>query len=1205
MPKNRYSQRISEETWESHKHIILRLYLSENKPLTAPGGVRDTINAQHGFSATKAQYETRLKKWGCYKYAGARDRHTKAPVLDDVGADSLVTERRKRKTDKDILAESNSYSQNIAIRASSPHPSLPNPPSPRFSSSSQPGGWNSISSFRDGAFGLPSPMSYCEIESLISQSPGWTPNTTPGAPDSFHPAWQTYPDLENTLASSVDFDDSELHGGSGGLIHSPNAWHARGFVAQTDTGTLIQQDFLEDQFRLEIILSSGVSVPDFAISIIPAITRIFQRTMSPTPVIILGNSNAFDFALRKTCPPGTLELVRRQSMDHQIIYMIFHRLINDGDAFLKLRQPRKDLDRLFKAGIEYCFSLEKSVLSGIIKSTPPPYDLALIQNMYHAALVMGDGPVLSVILEMDRTNLKHQPLPYTFSMRSPLEYACSNGHFQVTKVLLDHGADPNSLLSGNSHPQSISTMLRKSPNSDVGFRIRQLLIERGLEFPPDLLAIEMQDCSDDDLPLLVAHSLSKSFEIFFHHEALLSVLMRPELDNSFSTILKTILDKAFLQRNGRKDDWNSVLSTSLFIAIQGNHKTAVDILLARGATPNIECLIMAAQNNNVQILEDFLDRGLDPNTRFQPTGESFTRTRREPGDWSTALSESIKQRSREAFQLLQSRGFVSNLSYQPAGFSSAFMAACQVGDSDLIEQLLSLPNIQLRHLRSPKHIEAAMEEDQYHIVEKLLSLGLVPSIWSLASAIRKRQLAIVIRMTRLMNLPHILDAQEGYYDYSLSKGYDNALLWEALRWGNNTVIEHILKAGHPVQVAHENLQGWDPASGLETPNQRGQWIHSPLGAAILTKNIAAVKTLMALGTNFVSYNTHHTSYQSQVTFSATNKSRGWMLTPLAATIVVDDLSLFREVLRMGTDPFDNTALFVCAVLDSEVAFVASLLSTFNSRYPDGAPFFGSDALYRIMRRGKTRLLELLAKDADLTGPVIEDPGCVKFPRSKFETKFTSPLGEAVHLHAANEDAGEVLDYLLPLVKDLNAVVHGTWKHGNMTSILYAIHLHSLKTVQKLHQAGADISLPAEWLIPRTPLQAAAEAGSISILDYLLGQGVHPDEAPADRRGATALQLAAITGNVAIATTLLNAGADVNAPRALCEGRTAFEGATEHGRIEMMIFLVNHGADLVSNSGEQYRRAIGFAEENLNHAAKALADELYSNALANLEAFPLI
>ncbi|KAF7672632.1 hypothetical protein GT037_009133 [Alternaria burnsii] len=94
MTDNKYSQRIPRRTWDTHKDNILRLYVSENRPLIA---VKDIMHAEYGFSATKSQYETRLKKWSCYKYAAAHDRRNRAPVIENQTTESLVTERHTRR----------------------------------------------------------------------------------------------------------------------------------------------------------------------------------------------------------------------------------------------------------------------------------------------------------------------------------------------------------------------------------------------------------------------------------------------------------------------------------------------------------------------------------------------------------------------------------------------------------------------------------------------------------------------------------------------------------------------------------------------------------------------------------------------------------------------------------------------------------------------------------------------------------------------------------------------------------------------------------------------------------------------------------------------------------------------------------------------------------------------------------------------------
>lgn len=49
---NAYQPRVPDAVWESHKPIIEHLYMMENKPLTAPGGVRDIMAHEHNFHAT-------------------------------------------------------------------------------------------------------------------------------------------------------------------------------------------------------------------------------------------------------------------------------------------------------------------------------------------------------------------------------------------------------------------------------------------------------------------------------------------------------------------------------------------------------------------------------------------------------------------------------------------------------------------------------------------------------------------------------------------------------------------------------------------------------------------------------------------------------------------------------------------------------------------------------------------------------------------------------------------------------------------------------------------------------------------------------------------------------------------------------------------------------------------------------------------------
>ncbi|RYO13367.1 hypothetical protein AA0111_g12256 [Alternaria arborescens] len=1047
---------------------------------------------------------------------------------------------------------------------------------------------------------LQSSTSHCELESLVSQDPTWTSKTAVAANGLFHSALHMNIDVDTSSASSVNSHDMELPGDLGSLSFSSSIMYARGFMGQNDIRSSNSNIFLDDSSLRETIYQGGFSIPDFATSMFPVISRMFPRAVASPRLVILGNNSTFESALRNMAGPSTLQLVRQQSMDHQIIYMIFHRLINDSDAFQVLDEPKTELDQVFKTGISYCFSLGNRVLRGLIDSTPSPYDLALMQNIFRAALVLSNERILSYVLDMHQASLANQPFFIGDFEYYPLEYAASKGHIKATKALLEHGADPNRQTSDYGYLNRILGIPWEQKDRQVGVQILRLLIDHGLESNPRELRRRIGVASRDELSILVTHCLDKSFPTFFHCYGLTLLLLEREWEDPLSKTLEVILNQAFLQIDGQKAIWDSVLSISLSAAILLSRASAVNVLLSMGAAPDTHCLISAAQVNDVQLLKEFLSRGLDPNVKVPVVSHNYevphANMWRRDSD-STALSESIVKRSSGAFLVLHERGFVSSLSHQPTAFATAFVAACQVGDSILLDELLSLPNFPRRQEKLGQAIQGAINGDQYHIIEKLLSVGMKPNIESLDLAIQKRKLPTVILLAR-------------YMGNSLSRGMQQGIhkttaLFQAIRWGDQTASEHVLKIGHPVNVCDvmrgDGLKDWDllPEVLALAPNLDGLWRYTPLSAAILTRNSTAVKALMAYGVQSVLFSAHHTSQEHVSTQHPAYEREVWILTPLAAAVVVNDLHLIREILRMGADPFDNSALFSCAMVDCRDEVIALLLSAFRTRYPDGARSFGSDALYQTVRRGNMQLLQLLAKDVDLIGRVekYREPIDRRSVRLK-DTAYTSPLAEAVRRYNDSDSAGAMLDHLLPLVRNHDAVIHKSYKHGVMTPLLYAISLGSLATVRKLHQTGANISLPAEWLIDRTPLQAASAAGSKDIVEYLLREGADPNEPPADHAGATAIQLAAITGKIGVATVLLDARADINAPPAFCDGRTAFEGATENGRIEMMIFLVSRGADLLSHGSIQYRRAVEFAEDNAQHAARKLADELYKQVLAS-------
>lgn len=164
-----------------------------------------------------------------------------------------------------------------------------------------------------------------------------------------------------------------------------------------------------------------------------------------------------------------------------------------------------------------------------------------------------------------------------------------------------------------------------------------------------------------------------------------------------------------------------------------------------------------------------------------------------------------------------------------------------------------------------------------------------------------------------------------------------------------------------------------------------------------------------------------------------------------------------------------------------------------------------------------------------------------------------------------------------------------------TALQAAASTDNEEMVEFLLESGANVNeAPAAerigYHLPRTALQAAVNAGNMRLTNRLIERGACINAPAAEDSGATALQLALFNGFITISLRLLELGADVNARGAQRHGRTALEGAAEHGRIDTIQLLLNHGACTDGIYREQYLKAILYAERNRQFAAAAFLKE---------------
>lgn len=164
-------------------------------------------------------------------------------------------------------------------------------------------------------------------------------------------------------------------------------------------------------------------------------------------------------------------------------------------------------------------------------------------------------------------------------------------------------------------------------------------------------------------------------------------------------------------------------------------------------------------------------------------------------------------------------------------------------------------------------------------------------------------------------------------------------------------------------------------------------------------------------------------------------------------------------------------------------------------------------------------------------------------------------------------------------------------YTRLTALLAAVGTRDISIVKILIQHGAIVNFPASGPVKRTPLQRAAEIGSMEMASLLLEHGAEVNAPPARDGGGTALQLAAMGGYIGIAWELMTKGADVNAKASVLNGRTALEGASEHGRFDMVAVLLKAGAADNGKDHAQLKRAIEFAKENGHfHICEFLIDD---------------
>ena len=140
------------------------------------------------------------------------------------------------------------------------------------------------------------------------------------------------------------------------------------------------------------------------------------------------------------------------------------------------------------------------------------------------------------------------------------------------------------------------------------------------------------------------------------------------------------------------------------------------------------------------------------------------------------------------------------------------------------------------------------------------------------------------------------------------------------------------------------------------------------------------------------------------------------------------------------------------------------------------------------------------------------------------------------------------------------------RYGGRTPLQAAAEGGHLSLVQQLLSLGADMNAPASPSSGVTTLQGAVWRGHHDVVSVLLAHGADVNAWPGRYKGVTALQAAALVGDVRMVEMLLEKGANVNAPGSQLNGGTALHAAASGGHLDVVKRLLDAGHDLNAEAG---------------------------------------
>jgi len=835
---------------------------------------------------------------------------------------------------------------------------------------------------------------------------------------------------------------------------------------------------------------------------------------------------------------STTTVISTYRPNTQTLYFAIHALANKLVRFERLMDPKDDTDKFFVDVICFLNCLGISRLISMLDTFPVLFRNALAEGLFQAAAETGAHHVIEAVL----TQGVDPNIPWATrnSPQHALMRAAHHRHKEVVTVLLRY-----------------NTFLRPHYFDDAS--LFEYLVLCGLNITPQVLYTRFHRIQNPNVLSACVKVILSSQDCFKKHIVLLSQYIQFCNAQEVNCLLLSI-PKTWVTKIKDRSQTKHKLKLLLKSAILSHNIKGLRVLLELGLEPDKEILSYTIAYINMpafNLLLSFFSNFPDP------IGYGL-------------IELAIRHENDEAIEMFKQRGYFHGLQYHAYNFQECILAALDVGNENLLVDLLDLwrcarpMSFDFDYIRSfkPKRIwEFYLARHSYRkLLHEVIESGMINTRLLLKPALEIGELELIE-----MCLKNVRCFRE-----------DSTDLHAAVLSGKLKIIKALMSVGAPtytlLEVDHETAQkaGW-PAGN-----------YFLMAIAILCGDQEIIDFLFDSNVPVDSSDPEFRPYK--ITYFNSRRHLPNLISPLHATVHKRDYHLTERLFERDADICDLAAIRHACFLE-DTGIISQFLNA-SKLLPRGRQKdFYTLAIGAAIEVGNMAVFRLMLDHVD--------PNHVIYTEIRSNIyKHDNALTRAIQTNSSH--SLEMMGSLLRRDANPNMLVQTRQKllredsYLDKSSILkIAVATGNLRKVQVLVDAGAKVDIPTVGAIRQTPLQAAVEIGAINIVEYLLQKNANPNEPPGYYRGRTALQLSAAKGCIGIASMLIEKGAAVNEPRCKFEGRTAFEAAAEEGRIEMLYFLVENGADLVSDGGQQRRNASWLAKNNGHHAVADAVDFLYN------------